>query len=502
MVGVRDRAQVDGDRRIPGPLPRGRPPRGLLLAAGALISAALLPGCASNPATGGADVVVSTQGREVAVGSEEHRKIVESGQVYDDPELQAYVSKVGQRLVANSDNPDRSFTFTVLDTPMINAFAAPGGYVYISRGLLPYLDNEAELAGVLGHEIGHVTARHHARRQTASIANQVVAVTAYILTGSADVADASNMYGSELISGYGRDMELEADGLGAEYMYRSGYDVDALLEVIGVLKNQEQYQRVKTRASGKPVGTYHGLYATHPRNDQRLQTVIRAANDLERDAAVEDPEIPGEFRSHLEGLVWGESVQGQQADNRYYHNKLAFTFEQPPGWTVEAGSRAVVASADDGAASLTVTLRRRDPGATPQSVLESTASGTLSDAKALEQAGLQGYTAVATGSGSSKRLAVIDYNNLSYLFEGRADDLAARDATLLGIIESFRPMDPRERKTGTPRHIHYIQVPRGATMESLAAGIRIPEAENQLRLLNGLYPRGEPRTGDWIKMIR
>jgi predicted Zn-dependent protease len=474
----------------------------VILSAATSLAAAVLAGCASNPATGGADVVVTTQGREVAVGSEEHQKIVESGQVYDDAELQAYVNKVGQRLVANSDTPDKQFTFTVLDTPMINAFAAPGGYIYVSRGLLPYLDSEAELAGVLGHEIGHVTARHHGRRQSASIANQVVAVTAYILTGSADVADASNMYGSELISGYGRDMELEADGLGAEYMYRSGYDVDALLEVIGVLKNQEQYQRVKARTSGKPVGTYHGLYATHPRNDQRLQTVVRAAEDLERDTAVENPEVPGEFRRHLQGLVWGESVQGQRADNRYYHNKLAFTFEQPPGWSVQAGSRAVVAAAGDGSASLTLSLRRRDPGATPRSVLEQTASGSLSGGRALEQAGLQGYTAVAGSGGTYRRLAVIDYNNLSYLFEGQADDFDARDQTLLGIIESFRPMDPRERQTGAPRHIHYIQVPRGATMESLAAGIRIPDAENQLRLLNGLYPRGEPRTGDWIKVIR
>jgi len=434
--------------------------------------------------------------------SEEHQKIVEAGQIYDDPELQAYVDRVGQHLVANSDTPDKQFTFTVLDTPMINAFAAEGGYIYVSRGLMPYLDNEAELAGVLGHEIGHITARHHGRRQTASIASQVVAVTAYILTGSGDVADASTMYGAELISGYGRDMELEADGLGSEYMYRSGYDVDALLEVIGVLKNQEQYQRVKAKTGGKPVGTYHGLYATHPRNDQRLQTVIRAAEDLELDHPADNPEVPGDFRRHMEGLVWGESIQGQRADSRYYHNKLAFTFEQPENWTVQAGSSAITASATDGSASMTIKLRRRNPSQTPAALLESTASGELASGAELDQAGLKGYTAVASSAGVSKRLAVIDYNNLSYLFEGRANDLAGSDAALLGIIESFRPMVPQERQSGTPRYIHYIQVPRGATMESLAASIRVADAEGKLRLLNGLYPRGEPRTGDWIKIIK
>ncbi len=471
-----------------------------LAAAG--ITLALLSGCAGNPATGGADVVVMSQGKEVRIGAEEHQKLVDAGQVYDNPELQAYVDRVGQRLAANSDKPDMQFTFTVLDTEMINAFAAPGGYIYISRGLLAYLDNEAELAGVLGHEIGHITARHHGRRQTASVTSQVVAATAYILTGSSDIADASSMYGAELISGYGREMELEADGLGAEYMHRSGYDVDALLEVIGVLKNQEQYQRVQAKSSGKPVGTYHGLYATHPRNDQRLQTVIKTAGELDPESYRESPEVPGEFRRQLGGLVWGPSVQGQRAEDRYYHNKLAFTFERPEGWDVEAGAKAIVAQAADASASLTVTVRRRDPAATPRSVLQAGAAGNVSAGRELEQAGLSGYTALATSGGDVRRLAVIDYNNLSYLFQGEAADFPAMDATLLGMIESFRPMDPRERQTGTPRYIDYIQVPRGATLESLAAGIRISDAENTLRLINGYYPTGEPRTGDWIKIIK
>jgi len=463
---------------------------------------ALPAGCAGNPATGGTDIVVTSQGREISIGAEEHQKLVEAGQVYDDPELQAYVDRIGQRLAAHSDRPDMAFTFTVLDTEMINAFAAPGGYVYVSRGLLPYLDSEAELAGVLGHEIAHVTARHHGRQKTASVASQIAAISTYILTGSSDLADASSMYGAELISGYGREMELEADGLGAEYMHRSGYDPGALLDVIGVLKDQEQYQRVKAKSTGKPAGTYHGLYATHPRNDQRLKTVIGAAGKLDAANPPEDPSIPGEFRSRTEGLVWGDSVQGQREENRYYHNKLGFSFRHPPGWTVTASSGAIVASAADGGASMTLTVRRRDPKATPREVLEQSAGGTVGGGAELDQAGLKGYTAVASGGAVAKRLAVIDYNNLSYLFEGQAADFAAADAALLELVESFRPLDPRERQAVTPHYIHYIQVPRGATLTSLAAGMRIPDAEAQLRLLNGFYPRGEPRTGDWIKVIR
>lgn len=469
----------------------------------ALLVISQLSGCADTPAAGSPGVVVSGNGRDVSVGSEEHQKIMEAGASYDDPELQAYVNGVGQRLVQHSDWPDETFTFTIIDSPDINAFAMPGGFIYINRGLLAYLDSEAELAGVLSHEIGHITARHAARQQTANVANQVVAVTAYILTGSGDLADASTMYGTELVRGYGREHELEADGLGAKYMYNAGYDPDALLEVIGVLKDQEQFQRARAKSTGKPVASYHGLYATHPRNDQRLQTVIRTAGELSSDeTAAPDPEVPGEFRRQIDGLAWGLSAQGQRAENRYFHNKLGFSFEHPPGWTVESSAREIVASAPDGSASLTLTIRRRDPAATPHGVLESSASGTVSDGAELDQAGLKGYTAIASSGGSASRLGVIDYNSLTYLLDGRATNFAAADPQLLAMIESFRPMHPKERQSGDARYIRYIQVPRGATMASLAASVRIPDAEAQLRLLNGLYPRGEPRTGDWIKMIR
>jgi predicted Zn-dependent protease len=465
----------------------------------------LLSACSSTSSSSGSSgsggVTVSAGGRQVTVDDERHQQMIEAGAAYDDVELQAYVNRVGQLLVANSDEPNQTFTFTVIDSPDINAFAMPGGFIYIHRGLLAYLDDEAELAGVLSHEIGHITGNHHSRRKTASVTNKVLATTAYILTGSGDIADASNMYGAELISGYGRDMELEADGLGAEYMHKSGYDPDALLAVIGVLKDQEQFQRVKAKSGGKKVSTYHGLYASHPRNDQRLQTVIRKAGELDADEYVENPEVPGEFRQHMEGLVWGQSVQDQRAENRYYHNKLAFTFEHPADWTVTAGAKAVVARAADNSAALTISIRRRDKAATPRTVLEGSAGGTLSVGVELEQAGLKGYTAVASNGDSSKRLAVIDYN-LSYLFEGEATDFPGTDAAFLAMIESFRPIHPKERQTGAARYVHYIQVPRGATMASLAASIRIPNAEAQLRLLNGLYPRGEPRTGDWIKVIK
>ena len=433
--------------------------------------------------------------------AEEHQKLVDNIGIYDDPELDAYVRQVGERLLRDSGITSPTFSFTLLDSPDINAFALPGGLIYMNRGLLAYLDTEAELAGVLAHEIGHITERHHSRRKTAQMTSKVAAVSAYILTGSGDVYDAASMYGAEIISGFGRDMELEADSAGAEYLHQTGYDVDSMLSVIGVLKDQEQYRRAQAKASGKPSGTYHGLYASHPRNDLRLRTVIRAANDLDLAEMPDNPEIPGEYRRQTEGLVYGASAAAQSEPNPFYHTKLNFTFEHPPGWSVRQSSREIVASSADGTQTLTIGLARIDPAQDTEASLVAGAQGEVSDVEALEQYGLNGTTAVASSGGQSARLAVIDHS-YRFLFEGDASDFATADPAFRTIIDSFRPLTAREKVTGTSHTLHYIQVPRGATFASLASGVKLPDAENQLRLINGYYPTGEPRTGDWVKVIR
>jgi predicted Zn-dependent protease len=442
---------------------------------------------------------VTVGGRPVmmpSVTAEEHQKLIDNVGLYDDPELAAYVNEIGQRIVANSSMPDQPFTFTLLDSPDINAFALPGGFIYVNRGLLAYLDSEAELAGVLAHEVGHITENHHGRRRTQQVTSQVTAVAAAILTGSGEVYDAASMYGAELISGFGRDMELEADSAGAEFMHRAGYDADAMLSVIGVLKDQEQYRRVQAKASGKPSGTYHGLYSSHPRNDLRLQTVIRAANSLPLEEQSEDPEKPGEYRRQTDGLVFGASATAQGDPNRFYHNNLDFTFAHPPGWTVQQGSREIIARSPDGSAELTISLARIEADTSPADDLNANVSGTLSAEQTLEQSGVAGHTAIASAGGVAKRVAVIDHR-YRFRFEGTGNDVA-----LMEIIQSFRPLAAKEKVRGDSRNIQYVQVPRGATIKSLSTSARVSNAEDQLRLINGYYPAGEPRIGDWIKVIR
>ncbi len=447
---------------------------------------------------------VTVSGKAVRLPSDvakEHLKLVENIGLYNDPELAAYVNEIGQRLVANSSTPDQPFTFTLLDSPDINAFALPGGMIYINRGLLAYLDSEAELAGVIAHEIGHITERHHSRRRSQSITSQVAAVSAYILTGSGDLYDATTMYGAELISGFGREMELEADSAGAEFMHRSGYEADSLLSVIGVLKDQEQYRRVKAKQRGKPAGTYHGLYASHPRNDLRLKTVITAANSLDLDSMPDNPEEPGRFRRLTDGLVFGASAEAQSDPLRFYHNKLDFTIERPSGWSVTTTPTVITLASADGGHTLKIRIAVIDAAQSTRELLSSQVKGDVTVITEINQATLSGHSAIAEANGISQRVAAIDHR-YRFLFEGASSSFDDGDKYFQRMIDSFRPLFPKEKINGTSHTLRYAQVPRGATLKTLSLGVSLPDAEEQLRLINGYYPRGEPRTGDWIKIIR
>src|SRR3972149_4360146 len=185
-----------------------------------LLLAPLFSGCAVNPVTGQQDIVLLSEEQELALGRKTHQQVLQQYGVYDDQELQAYVKNTGEKLAAQSHRRDLVYRFTVVDSKEVNAFALPGGYIYITRGLLAYLNSEAELAAVLGHEIGHVTARHAVRQYTAAqLANIGATLGAVFIPGmNAAGNQLVQLFGTALLRGYGREHELEADQLGAEYL--------------------------------------------------------------------------------------------------------------------------------------------------------------------------------------------------------------------------------------------------------------------------------------------
>ncbi len=465
-----------------------------------------LAGCAVNPATGRSNFVTMSEQQELDLGRRYNQQILKQNPRYADEKLQAYVQQVGERVARNSHRNQLTYRFTVVDSPDINAFALPGGYIYIHRGLLAYLNSEAELAAVLGHEIAHVTARHSVQQQSQSTAWGVLGQAVAIGTGVGAAADFTNVLGSAFVRGYGRDMELEADGLGAQYLARSGYDPQAMIEVVRVLKNQEVFSRDQAarRGQAQPAGGYHGLFDTHPDNDRRLQQVLGPARAL----ATGQQEVNREaFLRHLEGLPFGDSAEtGVRRGHRFYHAKLNFTLAFPEGWSLLNRPDALIGHTADQQAFIAMTLEDNPQKLTPAELLrQRVGSQRLVATVELQQAGLKGYSAVIPGN-AAKRVAVIQHGAGAYLFvaavRGRAA-LASQDEQFLSVIKSFRPMTRAEYQQAQPLRLHRVKARSGQTIEALAKGSKLPgDALATLRLLNNLYPDGEPKPGDWLKVVR
>ncbi len=238
-----------------------------------------LSGCSSNPVSGKKDFSLISKQQEVSMGAQGHRSILKQKKVYNNPGLQSYVKSLGQQLAKQSHRSGIRYTFTVLDDPSVNAFALPGGYIYITTGLMAYLNSEGELAGVLGHEIGHVTARHGVQQQSAGMASAILVSILSKKTGAAN-GKQLNQFSTALIRGYGRKHELQADRLGAEYLARVGYAPKNMIDVVRVLKAQEEFDKYQARREGRKPRAYHGVFATHPDNDTRLKQVINAARKI------------------------------------------------------------------------------------------------------------------------------------------------------------------------------------------------------------------------------
>jgi len=460
-----------------------------------ILVTAFLVACASNP-TGGANFVLMSENAEIEKGRELHEEMLQQNPIYQDGELQAYVDRIGKKMAAVSHRPELDYVFTIIDSPDINAFALPGGYVYINRGLITYLNSEAQLAAVLGHEIGHITARHAVRQQTASRTANAASIALIFATG-VDMRETTSLISGALISGYGREMELEADSLGAEYLFNAGYDPNAMVEVIEVLKNHEDFTK---RTSNRTAVAYHGLFASHPRNDTRLKEVVGKAGTLsEQQSGSEDPSL---FRDQMTGLIIGPSPQnaaGGDQRNRYYQNLFNYTLIFPEGWARRETTTTVTGTSMDQASHIRVEGRRLQQAKEPRLYIrEDLGIPDLRQSEPLSQFGLAGFTGI--NPINNERIAVLYYGPRAFVISGKASE-EFPDETLMESIRSFRPIARNETLFANPVQITYIQADGRVTYADLARQSRLPEhQEDMLRLLNGDYPFGEPDEGEWIKI--
>ena len=451
-----------------------------------------------------------SEAQEIALGNQASQQIMQQYKAYEDASLQSYVHTVGQQLAAKSHRANLDFHFTVVDSTQINAFALPGGHIYITRGLMAYLNSEAELAAVLGHEIGHVTARHGVRQQSSQQAAGIgVGLLGILLPGmnNAAVSQAVNVAGAALLSGYGREHELESDRLGAEYLANVGYDPNAMLDVVRVLKNQELFDQKLASLEGRQPRRYHGLFASHPDNDTRLQEAIAYVSQQQTTADRTERE---RYLNNIDGMLFGPNPEdGIVKGNQFLHSGLNFALSFPENWLIQNLPDRVVALSADKRTQLQMTLAQGTGNASPQQILQKLGIKNLSNAQKIDQggfSGLTGITQVNTNAGQkAARVAVIKDGNNAFVFTGVGQDnnaLAAQDQNIVSSVKSFRRLNARERASIKPQRIRTVRLKGNVSWPSLAKVSPLETlAEDQLRLLNADGSTGHIPASKRIKVI-
>ncbi len=473
--------------------------------------AGVVTACATNPVSGTPDLVFMTEAQEVSLGRSNDPKIRKQYGVYNDPELQAYVQRVGERLAKKSHRPHLKYTFTVLDSDEVNAFALPGGYIYITRGILAYIQNEGELAAVLGHEIGHVTARHGVNQYTRTMAAQIGAgVLSAIVPelGNQLGQELLNVIGNALLTGYGREDELQADRLGAEYIARNNYDPDAVIGVVSILKNQEEFEKKRAAAENREPRVYHGVFATHPSADQRLQQAVGEAKKFKTGATTRVARE--DYHRRLDGVIFGDSPrEGVRRGSSFYHRDLNFAVDFPAGWKIANNPQSVLASAPDNAALLDLSAADIKKAADPREFMATRLkTGDLAREQKLDGR-LPGHTAVAhinTPFGQrDTRVSVVFHGPKALVLFGATKEASALDRydpPFLAAARSLRPLTPQEKKLAEGLRLKVRPAAAGETFAGLAKKSPLNSyGESILRLINAKFPSGEPKTGEPVRVV-
>ncbi|MGB0498693.1 MAG: M48 family metalloprotease [Rubricella sp.] len=462
------------------------------------------------------------RGREEArIGAEQHMQILAAfGGESDDPDLRAYVDRIGRDLARRSEQPAEFWRFTVLDSPEINAFALPGGYVYVTRGLLALADDEAEVAGVVGHEIGHVTLRHNASRQerrSEATLGVLGAILVGGLLGGEEGARLGQDLGSVLAGGsvarYSRGQEFEADRAGIRYLAAAGYDPYAQADFLLSMQERAELDAALVGRAYDPNRV--SFFASHPATGERVREARQLAATVDR-PGVTIQRDRGEHLAAIDGMLFGDNPeQGVIRDGgRYIHPVLGFAFTAPQSWRIDnrpdfvgvagpGGARMILDAGSDPGGSLAAFVGERwlpaiarDYGAGQPSAVRTERVNGLETARAAIPVRIDGGLLVAD-------LVAIRHGGLIYRFSALTPDGATglrREA--LGAIATFSEPTRADLRLAEPERLVIRTVQRGDTIDSLAAlMVPGPLARERFMVLNSLDPGDRVAPGDRVKIV-
>lgn len=458
--------------------------------------------CATNPVTGKRGMSLLSEAEELAIGQQQDVEIRREMGVYDDPDLQRYVNDIGLELARVSHRPNLPWSFTIVDSPVINAFALPGGYVYVTRGILAYLDDESELAGVLGHEIGHVTARHAAQAYTRQAqAGLGLAILGIFVPGTRPFADLGATGMGVFFLKHGREAELEADRLGVEYGSAAGWDPEGVPRFLSTLA------RVDAMSDrGLP-----NWLSTHPDPGSRVEKAEPVANTFAAGTATKRNR--DQYLERVEGLVFGDNPEdGIVRGHVFLHPMLRIGLDFPEGWQVTNSPSAVLAQ-EPGVEHYMVLQEVEQPRgrsiadtavAAMRSAGYSVVDGRMERINGLEaHVGLYRGTVKDTGK-VKMRAAHIAVGRQLYVVAGFAPeaDFDRVDRELQPSLRSFRELSADEASRIRPNRVNFYVVRRGDSWQSIAVrqGKGIVNAA-MLAIMNDHEVNVQPQPGDRIKIV-
>lgn len=474
--------------------------------------------CSRNPVTGKRQIILMSKEQEIALGQQSHPSVVSTMGLYDNKQLDAFINEKGKAMAAISHRPDLPYQFYIVDTPVVNAFAVPGGFVYFTRGIIAHFNNTAEFAGVLGHEIGHITAQHSARQQTTQLLSTVALIGGAVLAPDVvgrNLESLQQGLGVFLLK-YSRDHESESDNLGVEYSSKIGYDANRMASFFGTLK------RI-TDNSGQVIPEFT---STHPDPGNRQIRVRELANDYQT-------KNPGTYQTDrdtylrmIDGILYGEDPkQGFVENNTFYHPELRFQFPVPNGWQHQNSPSQFQMGAKEGKSSMILMLAKGnslDEAAQTMvselklNVLQNSRT-TINGNPALvivsrqqpeQQQGQQQQGQQQQQQTAQNTLQIgthlIQYNNAVYALHGLTTvaEFDNQFPTFQRVASGFRALTDPEKLNRRPERVQIKTVPRDGSFGEVMAALGMPAGRvEELGVLNSMKKDDRISRGSLIKVI-
>ncbi len=473
----------------------------------ALTLGLLLSTCATNPVTGKRQLSLISEESEIQMGQQYDPQVVAEFGIYDDANLQNFLSEKGKAMAAISERPNLPWTFRLVDSDVVNAFAVPGGFVYFTRGIMAHFNNEAQFAGVLGHEIGHVTARHTVAQQSKQQIAQIGLIGGMILSPELASQGQSLMQGMQLLFlKFGRDAESQSDRLGVKYSTAIGYDAREMAGFFGTLD----------KLSGGAENRAPNFLSTHPDPLNREANVQALAKKAQNTSPKTSFEVDRNgYLQRIDGLLYGEDPnQGYVEGNAFYHPALKFQFGIPSGWRlINAPTMVQMVSADQKAFMQMRLAEGNDPQAAAQQfVQQNNIQVTNSSDQAIN--GLPATTIVGDivqtdqQSGQSQTLrtmtSFISYGGNVYMMAGLslAQTFNSYGNAIQGSINSFSKLTDQSKLNRKPERIKIVTLNGAKTLQQALVDARVPQDRlTEMAILNGMELNAQLPAGSLIKAL-